>query len=178
MLKAFPLRLIAVLVLLFGASHFLLLAQTSACPTGEALLSASDPVYSDAMQLAQTLGSHGFVIKCVFPTKLGSIFRAVDGGVVRSTIAGEANLSTNYGDVDVVFLPKPQTFADFKITERREDGGYLYTFAGTPRVWEVNRFGSARRDYFLKQENHLLLVSDTSLRRRLEDALHLPPQKP
>ena len=79
MFKAFPLRLMAVLVLLFGASHFLLLAQTSACPTGEALLSASDPVYSDAMQLAQTLGSHGFVIKCVFPTKLGSIFRAVDG---------------------------------------------------------------------------------------------------
>jgi hypothetical protein len=106
-----------------------------------ALLSSTDLVYADAMELKQHLESHGFVVRCVFPTKMGSIFQVEEGGVLRSTIEGEANFSTNYGDIDVVFVPKPQTFADFKITEHREDGGYLYTFAGTPRVWAVNRFG-------------------------------------
>lgn len=70
-------------------------------------------------------------------------------------------------------MPKSRTFADSKITERREkDGGYLYTFAGTPRVWAVNKFGSARRIHFLKHQNHLLFCGDT-LRNRLERALHL-----
>jgi hypothetical protein len=51
--------------------------------------------------------------------------------------------------------PQPQTFADFKITEHREGSGFLYTFGGTPRVWDVNRFGSSRRIYFLDHGNQL-----------------------
>ena len=143
-------------------------AQESNCPKGPPLLSPSEPVYSDAMGLKQTLESHGFVVRCVFPTTLGSIFRVDEGGVFRSTVEGEANFRTNYGEVDVVFIPKPQTFADFKITERREGGGYLYTFGGAPRVWETNRFGSARRMYFLDQDNLLFFISDPALMRRLE----------
>jgi hypothetical protein len=134
-------------------------------------------VYADAMELKQILESHSFVVWCVFPTKLGSIFQVEERGVMRSTIEGEANFRTNYGDVDVVFVPTPQTFSDFKINEHRQDGGFLYTFAGAPRVWAVNRFESPRRIYFLKHDNQLLLSND-ALRRRLELALQLPHQTP
>jgi len=123
------------------------------------------------MRLKQTLESHGFEARCVFPTKLGSIFRVDEGGVLRSTVEGEANFRTNHGEVDAVFMPKPQTFADFKITERREGAGYLYTFGGTPRVWETNRFGSARRMHFLDQDNLLFFINEPALMRRLEQVL-------
>ncbi len=165
------------LVPLLVAFPFGLRAQESDCPKEPLLLSPSDPVYSEAMGLKQTLESHGFVVRCVFPTKLGSIFRVDEGGGFRSTVEGEANLRTNYGEVDVVFLPKSQTFADFKITERREGGGYMYTFGGTPRVWETNRFGSALRMYFLDQDNMLLFISDAALMRRLEQVLQVRHRK-
>jgi hypothetical protein len=148
------------------------------CPQATALLSVSNPAYSDAMELAHQLENYGFVVHCIFPTKLGSIFQVVDGNTLRSTVEGEANFTTNYGSFDVIFLPKPQTFRDFKITERRKDGGYLYRFTGTPQVWAGDKFkfGSAFRQGFLKHENQLFFVADDKLRARLEQALHLAPQ--
>ena len=100
-----------------------------------------------------------------------------ENGVLHSTIEGEACFSTNNGGIDVVFLPKPQTFANFKITEHRKGGGYLYRFTGTPRVWAGNKFkfGTAGRQYFLKHGNQLFIVGDERLFARLEDAFHLPP---
>lgn len=149
-------------------------ALDSACPQGPALLSPSEPVYSDAMELKQMLESRGFEVRCVFPTHLWSIFEtAGDGGVMRSTVEGEVNFRTNYGDLDAVFMPHPQTFADFKISEHRQDGGFLYTFGGTPRVWDANRFGSARRVYFLDHGNQLFFVDDVALLGRLEQALQV-----
>jgi len=176
-LRVHPNLLLLGLVPLFVAFPFGLRAQESDCPKGPPPLSPSDAVYSDAMELKQTLESHGFVVRCVFPTKLGSIFRVDEGGVLRSTVEGEANFRTNYGEVDAVFMPKTQTFADFKITERREGGGYLYTFGGTPRVWETNRFGSARRMYFLDQANLLFFINDAALMRRLERVLQVRHRK-
>lgn len=173
-----PVHPLAALVLLFAAPQSRLLAQSSPCPTGPALLVTGDAIYADAMELSRTLEANGFTVQCVFPTKLGSMFEVAEGKFTRSTVAGEANFQTNYGGVDVVFLPKTQTFADFKITERSEDSGYLYTFAGNPRVWDADRFGTARRVYFLKQNNHLLLVSDPKLRARLERTLHVSWQAP
>lgn len=153
-------------------------AQETNCPKGPALLSPSEPVYSDAMELKQMLQSHGFEVRCVFPTHLWSIFEmAGDGGVMHSTVEGEASFRTNYGDLDAVFMPQPQTFADFKITEHREDGGFLYTFSGTPRVWHANRFGSARRIYFLDHGNQLFFVGDVVLLRRLEQTLQVRRRK-
>jgi hypothetical protein len=178
MLSVRPHHLLAGLVLLLAVSQSSLCAQEPECPPAAALLSSTDPVFADAMELKRSLESQGFVIHCMFPTKLGSIFQVEEGGVSRSTIEGEANFHTNYGDVEAVFVPKPQTFAGFKINEHREDGGYFYTFAGTPRVWAVNRFESPRRYYFLKHDNQLLLMSNDRLRARLEQALHLPPQPP
>jgi hypothetical protein len=31
------------------------------------------------MELKQSLGSHGFVVRCVFPTGFGSIFQVTEG---------------------------------------------------------------------------------------------------
>jgi hypothetical protein len=165
------------LAVLLAAFPFGLSAQESDCPIGPPLLSPSDPVYSDAMELKQTLESHGFVVRCMFPTKLGSIFRVDDGGVFHNTVEGEADFRTNYGEVDAVFMLKPQTFAGFRISERRKDSGFLYTFGGTPRVWDTNRFGTARRMYFLDHGNQLFFINDVALLHRLEQALQARHRK-
>jgi len=170
-LRVHPGLLLWRLVLLLVAFSPGLSAQESDCPKGPPLLSPTEPVYSDAMELKQTLESHGFVVRCVFPTKLGSIFRVDDSGVFHSTVEGEADFRTNYGEVDAVFMPKPQTFAGFRISEHRKDSGFLYTFGGTPRVWDTNRFGTARRMYFLDHSNQLFFINDVALLHRLEQAL-------
>jgi hypothetical protein len=173
MLKALPAHIVAGLALCLFASHTRTLAQSTPCPPPAALIAPDNPAYSDAMDLAKRLESNGFVIRCIFPTKLGSIFEVADGDVMRSTVEGEANFTTNNGAFDVIFLPKPQTFADFKISERRKAGGYLYRFTGTPRVLAGDKFmfGTAYRNYFLKQDNYLFFVSDQTLISRLEEAL-------
>jgi hypothetical protein len=174
--RAHPNLLVLGLVLLLVAFPFGLNAQTD-CPQAPLLLSPSDPVYPDAMELKQTLESHGFVVHCIFPTKLGSLFEVDDGGVMHRTVEGEVNFRTNYGEVDAVFMPKSQTFADFKITERRQDGCFLYNFGGTPRVWDTNRFGSARRTYFLDHGNQLFFIDDVALLHRLEQVLQAQHRK-
>ncbi|MGA9528072.1 MAG: hypothetical protein WBS24_08155 [Terriglobales bacterium] len=148
--------------------------ELDVCAKEAALLSPTEPIYPDAMELKRTLENHGFVVYCVFPTTLWSVFWVGDGDdrFTHSTVEGEANFHTNYGDATAFFLPKPQTFANFKITEHREDGGFLYTFAGTPRVWATNRFGSARRIYFLDHDNQLFFVGDVTLLHRLEKVLN------
>ena len=166
-------RLLVGIVLLLTACPCISRAQDDpACAKELAMLSSTEPVYPDAMELKQTLESHGFVVRCMFPTTLWSVFEVEDGGVMHNTVEGEVNYHTNYGDVTAFFLPKPQTFADFKITEHRKDGSFLYTFAGTPRVWATNRFGSARRIYFLDHANQLFFVGDIALLQRLESALN------
>jgi hypothetical protein len=160
-----------ILLLLMVCLHGLR-AQELDCPSEAAVLSPTEAVYPDAMELRRTLESHGFVVRCMFPTILWSVFEVEDGGVMHNTVEGEVDYQTNYGDVTAFFLPRPQTFADFKITEHREDGGFVYTFAGTPRVWATNRFGSARRIYFLDHANQLFFVGDVALLHRLEKVLN------
>lgn len=176
-MKGLPIRLPVALILLLAASR-VLCAQSVPCPPPAALLSSSDPAYSDAMELKQSLENHHLTIQCIFPTKFGSIFMEEKNGVLVSTVEGEACFSTNYGGIDVIFLPKPMTFADFKIIEHREGGGYVYVFSGTPRVRGGNKFkmGTAGRNYFLKHDNLLFIVGDDRLLARLEDAL--PPSAP
>src|SRR5436309_2635475 len=93
-LRVHPGLLALPLLALIVAFPFGLSAQESDCPKGTPLLSPSEAVYSDAMELKQTLESHGFVVHCVFPTKLGSIFRVNEDWVFRNTVEGEANFRT------------------------------------------------------------------------------------
>ena len=173
MLKGLPTGFCRFVLLLASVP---LCAQLTPCPPPTALLSASDPAYSDAIELKQRFENRGFSVSCIFHSKLSSVFMVDVNGTLQSTVEGEFCFSTNRGAIDVVFLPKPQTFAAFKITERRKGGGYLYRFTGTPRVWAGNnfKFGAATRQYFLKQDNRLFIV-DGALLAPLQDAFHLPP---
>jgi len=155
------------------------LGQESHCPKEQAaLLSATEPVYPDAIELKRTLERYGFVVHCMFPTIVWSVFEVGgDDGVMHNTVEGEVNYGTNYGDVTAFFLPKSKTFSDFKITEHREDGGFVYAFAGTPRVWDANRFRGAHRIYFLDHDNQLFFVTDVALLQRLEKVLNARHRK-
>jgi|GEM_PF-2833060 len=163
-------------LVLASAFSGLLVAQSPQCSHPAALIAPGDPAYADAMEMKQRLQSHGYIVECVFPTKLGSMFQVDENGVLRSTVEGEAAFRTNLGDIDVVFMPKPQTFVDFKITERRKDHGYLYRFTGTPRVLAGDRFnfGSAYRQCYLKFDNQLVFVSCTLYSRLADDLGHTP----
>jgi hypothetical protein len=181
MLNGLSARLLLGFLILLATFRVPLFSQSmTPCPTGEALLSSSDPVYADAMELQHRLENHNFTVRCIFPTKLGSIFMVDVNGVLQSTVEGEACFRTNRGDLGVFFLPKPQTFADFKITERSEGGGYVYRFSGTPRVSQGDKFKfeTARRNYFLKSDHLLFIADDNHLLASLEGALHLQPSAP
>ena len=173
MFKSLPTRLVLSLFLTVCSSP--LFAQSVPCPTGAALLLSSDPAYADAMELARILEIHNFAVNCIFPTKFGSVFMVDNHGTLQSTVEGEACFRTDRGDIGVVFLPKSQTFANFKIAERRKDRGYIYKFSGTPRVLHEDQFdfGTAHRQYFLKRDNKLIVVDD-KLRASVQEALKLP----
>lgn len=168
-------RLLAALAVVLAAS-LTLAAQSVPCPPDKALLSSSDPAYADALELQHRLQNSGFTVRCIFPTKFGSVFTAEKNGILQSTVEGEACFSTNYGGLDVVFLPKPQTFSDFEISERRKDRGYLYRFTGTPHTAAEGKFnfGTAARQYFLKHDNYLVIVSDDKLLARLQKIFSQP----
>ena len=156
-----------------------LTAQSSLCPPPQApQLQKSDPVYADAMHLAETLRAKGFEIECMFPSKSGSMFMIAKGDTLVSTIEGEvACVTSQGGGFDAFFMPKPQTFAQFGVHRLHSDQGYLYAFSGTPAVWATNRYGSARREYFFKRDNFLLICGE-AMRERLQLALGVKPESP
>jgi hypothetical protein len=153
-------------------------AELAPCPPVAALLQSNNPAYTDAMDLAQTLRSHGVVITCMFPSKVGSIFVVDQGGVTASSIEGEVAFRTDRDYFSAFFMPKPQTFADFRIYRLHSDQGYLYSFGGEPRVWTANRFGSAHRTYFFKRDNFLLMADTEEMSRQLARALAVKPESP
>lgn len=53
-------------------------------------LSPEDPAYGSAMQLAQTLSSHGIKVNCVLPSKMVNFFMGQKGAVVFRTDHGHA----------------------------------------------------------------------------------------
>jgi len=153
------------LVLIFCAS--VATAQLTECSPEDtsALLQPTDTAYSDAMGLGSTLSEHGFAIRCVLTSKLGLLFKGLEGAALYRT---------DRGDFDALFLTSPQTFTELKIVERSMKKGFVYSFAGKSRAWATNRLESGRREYFLKHGNQLLILDDDQLRMKLEDALNLP----
>jgi hypothetical protein len=128
MLRILPAQVLVGLVSFLMISLRPLPAQSEPCPPPASLIGADNPAYNDAMGLQKALEAQGFIIYCIFPTKFSSAFLVWENGIAHSTVEGEANFRTNFGDLDVVFLPKPQTFAELNIEEHRKDSGYLYTF--------------------------------------------------
>ena len=155
--------------LLLIGSAAILRAQVTECSSDDtaALLQPTDAVYSDAMELGSALGEHGFAIRCILISKLGGLFKWVQGAALYRT---------DRGDFDALFLPAPQTFADLKIVEHQKKKGFAYTFSGKSRAWAINRLESERREYFLKHTTRLLILSDEQLRTKLQEALNLPAE--
>jgi hypothetical protein len=151
--------------------------QGDDCPGPAALMSPEQAAYADAMALKSSLESQGMVVRCIFETKFSSQFIVWENGKPRSTIEGEACISTNLGALEVLFVSRPRTFADLKIKEHRTRGGYLYTVSGMPDVWpsKFKRWGSVRRTYYFRHDNYLLSGGGEELRTAVEAALHYQP---
>jgi hypothetical protein len=148
-------------VLLHVASQAKLAAQPLKCPAegSPALLQASYPAYSDALDLAQALSHSGFVVQCITRSKQESI----------SETKGAALYITNRGDFDVVFLPKPHTFNALRIIERHKNGEYIYLFRGSPRP--ATRMEGSKKVYFFKQSNKLFIAWDEQTATSLAEIL-------
>jgi hypothetical protein len=69
-------RLLVGIVLFLTACPCGVRAQDPACAKELAMLSPTEPVYPDAMELKRTLESQGFVVHCMFPTTLWSVLRS------------------------------------------------------------------------------------------------------
>jgi hypothetical protein len=150
--------------------------QSSPCRAGQ-LLQSDNAAYDDAMRLAEELRGQGFEIDCMFPSILNSLFVVAKGRFSESDIEGEVAFITNRGDFSAFFVPKPQTFADFHITRLHSDQGYLYLFSGTPETSGNKRFGTARRTFFLKRDNLLIITGDPT-RKFLQSALGTKVESP
>jgi hypothetical protein len=114
--------------------------------------------------VAQTLRNRGFTVKCMLQSKMIGLF---DGQ------KGAALYRTNRDDFEALFLPKTQTFAVQPI-ETRENGRYIYSFAGTPHatggVWDCDR-----PTYFTQHANRLFAVIDRQVAVALDKALASHP---
>ena len=151
--------------------------QADGCPPPAALMSPDQSAYADAMALKNGLESQGMVVRCVFETKFSSAFIAWENGKPRSTVEGEACILTNLGALEVLFVSRPRTFSDLKITEHRAHQGYVYTVSGMPDVWpsKIKRWGSVSRTYYFRRDNYLLSGTGEELRAAVEAALHFQP---
>jgi len=127
-------------------------AQSSDCTNkaAQAQLSSIDPVYVDAMDLARNLIDHGFIVKCVLPSKMENVFDGQSGAAVYRTDKGE---------FDVLFLPRAETFDAVQVVEQKQGELYVYSFRGTP--YSPMRM-EARKTYFINSGSLLFVVMDDS----------------
>jgi hypothetical protein len=149
------------LLLLFVLAEHGLPAQTAApnqftsgCSELEskAILPPTHPVYPYAMDLARTLTEKGFTVKCVGESTMVGFFRGIVGGVVYDT---------DRGSIAALFLPKGEVF-HVKVTERRENGLYLYSFSGSPRASSASPAQCAGRPCYFVQHDNVMLPFLTS----------------
>jgi hypothetical protein len=137
--------------------------SSSECDARELMypLKPVDPIYSEAMALAEVLREHGLTIKCVLPSKRVNSF---DGQV------GAALYRTTRGDFEALFLKTPATFASVKSTEEVKNGFYIYSFEGMPTA--RGGWTSSRREYFVKHRNQMLITRQEQLAVYLDKGLN------
>ena len=142
-------------------------AQVPPCDAREMAwaLKGNDPAYPDALELAQTLREHHFIVHCVLPSKMTGFFEGEKGAAVYRTDKGSFN---------ALFLSKSQSFAGLSVGERHENNRHSYHFEGIPKPGPVNRIESLRPIYFLKHASQLLVIDDdVNLLNSLKAALRL-----
>src|SRR5690348_8832142 len=152
------LRYVLPVMLLIASTQSSFLARSSDC-TGDPL-SAIDPAYVDAMDLARSLIDHGFIINCVQASKWRNLFAGQEGAALYRT---------EQGDFDVLFLPTPETFDAVQVVEQKQGGLYRYSFRGTP---DSRGRMEGQKTHFIRAANLLFLVwGDADLAARLEAAV-------
>jgi hypothetical protein len=111
-----------------------------------AVLTSTDPVYAETVELTRELENHGFVVRCVLQSKLATFFQGQ---------LGAALYRTSRGDFEALFLPKPHTFDSVRLVERQQNGGYQYFFQGSPSTAGMT---CARRTFFAKRANRFFIA--------------------
>jgi hypothetical protein len=141
----------------------LLSAQPLECTgkAAQAQLSAINPVYVDAMELARQLIDHEFILRCVQASKMQNVF---DGQ------RGAALYVTDEGSFDVLFLTKEQSFSSVQVVEQNEGKRHMYSSRGTP----PSRFHSDgnKKTYFITFGNLLFVAwSDAELAATIQNKI-------
>jgi hypothetical protein len=110
----------------------------------------SDHAYMDAMNFARNLAERGFAVQCILGSKWRDIFEGQEGAAYYRTV---------HGDFDVLFLPKPESWAALKIMEDRKKNGsiYAYLFRGTPHIIGTAIYGPGI-SYFIKHGKALVFA--------------------
>lgn len=138
--------------------------QAQGCTPDElsSALQLNDKLFDHALELSQDLQRGGFAVRCILRSHWEGLFEG---------LVGAALYRTDRGDFEALFLAPPKTFDQLIVNERKEGDSWVYSFAGDPKPWPVNRI-EGRRIHFVKDRSRLLLVleSDTlaaSLHRAL-----------
>ena len=118
------------------------------------LIKPDDPAYTDAMELAETLRGHGFMVRCVGQSKMNRVFEGQSGAAL---------FKTDQGDFEALFLPKPQTFDLVKSIERRENDRFLYSFQGDPPQVSPYPLDSPYPMFFEKHANQFFITWERRL---------------
>lgn len=149
-MKVFFAAVIALFVLGGISAQLASNQSSSGCNVQDApaqLLSA-DPVYADAIDVANTLNGLGVPIRCILASKMQHIFIGQKGA---------AFYRIDEGSFEVLFLPKTQSFDSLQIAERREGDRYIYSIRGTPRP-QTNLMDSSKPVCFIRKGNLLFYV--------------------
>jgi hypothetical protein len=120
------------------------------------------PVYEDAMEFARVLNEKGVKVLSLHKSKLDGFFPGIEKA---------AFFRTEKGVVEVIFFPDPRGAENVIVTERREGGRYLYSFAGQPNLTAAGGFDSARPMYFLLRRNWFIVPDTEELYKALKSAL-------
>ncbi len=134
--------------------------QTPCGDPHSTLLPSANPAYADAMELARTLRSRGFEVKCVLLSKEERMFEGQEGA---------ANYQTDVGAFEALFLPKAETFNKLEIVEQEETGTFIYSFRGSPRSL-TGHWEGIRRSYFVKNGSQFLHTLNKQVAVKLEEA--------
>ncbi|MEO7971378.1 MAG: hypothetical protein ABI698_08770 [bacterium] len=126
------------------------------------LMQPGHPDYEDAMQFARVLNERGIHVLSVHRSKLDGFFPGIQKA---------AFFKTENGVAEVIFFPEPEGAENVIVTERREAGRYLYSFAGQPNATMANGFDSVRPMYFLMHGNWFIVLDDESLYHEVKRAL-------
>jgi hypothetical protein len=79
---------------------------------------------------------------------------------------------TDKGVVEVIFFPEPAGADKIRVTERRREGRYLYTFEGQPHPNPPgDTIDAGRPMYFLMHRNWFIVLSGKELYEALQRAL-------